>query len=284
MEIKYKFKISKRKISRSVLYLILFILGVLMMVPFFWLIFGALKSAQEIRLIPPTILPKQPTLENFSRLFSEDKLKLALYYWNSLKISLSVVFLQLVTSAFAGYVFAKFKFPGKNIVFWFIMSTMIVPTQVTMIPSYLMLSKLGLVNTHLGLIIPAAVGAFGIFLMQQFMLGIPDAYLESARMEGAKELTIFTRVVVPLSGPALATTGMMTFIWQWNAYLWPMIILKSDKLRTLPIILFWFSTQHAQKLEMISAASVLIVLPIIIVFIGIQKWIIQGMTMSGLKG
>lgn len=276
-------KYTKEKVKRSIFLLMLLFFGIIMMIPFFWLVFGAVKSAKEIRMIPPTILPKEWTLNNFSRLFSDKKLTIPLYYWNSIKVSVSIVTLQLFTSALAGYVFAKFRFPGKNIVFWFIMSTMIVPPQVTMIPGYLMLSKLGMVNTHLGLIAPSAIGAFGIFLMQQFMLGIPDSYIENARMEGAKELSIFTKIVLPLTGPAMATVGIMTFIWNWNAYLWPMIILKSDQLRTLPIILFWYSNLHAQKVEMVSAASVLIVFPIVIVFLFIQKWIINGMTMSGLK-
>lgn len=275
---------NREKLSRGLVFSALLLLGTIMIVPFFWLIFGAMKSAQEIRMIPPTIMPKEWTMNNFKRLFTEDNLNLVQYYFNSIKVSVSVVTLQLFTGSIAGYVFAKFKFPGKNIVFWFIMSTMIVPPQVTMVPGYLMLSKLGLVNSHLGLILPTAVGAFGIFLMQQFMVNIPDSYLESARMEGAKEMSIFVKIVLPLSGPALATSGIMTFIWNWNAYLWPMIILKSDELRTLPIILFWFSTQHAQKLEMISAASVLIVFPIVFIFLFIQKWIIDGLTMSGVKG
>lgn len=273
-----------RAIKRNILYLILFILGAVMMIPFLWLVFGAMKTPQEIRMIPPTIFPETWSFTNFSRLFLEEDLNIFRYYLNSIKVSVSVVSLQLFTSALAGYVFAKFKFPGKNIIFWFIMSTMIIPPQVTMIPGYLMLSKLGLINSHLGLIIPSAIGAFGIFLVQQFMLGLPDSYLESARMEGAKEITIFTKIVIPLSGPALATVGIMTFIWNWNSYLWPMIILKSDQLRTLPIILFWFSTQHASKIEMVSAASVIIVFPIVILFLVIQKWIIGGLTMSGIKG
>lgn len=254
-----------------------------MIVPFFWLIFGALKSAKEIRLIPPTFFPRDPSFENFTRLFTREHLKLGLYYRNSFIVAASVVTVQLFTSALLGYVFAKFEFPGKKAFFWFIMSTMIIPFQVTMIPSYLILSELGLVNTLWGLILPSAVGAFGIFLMQQFMLGIPNSYLDSARIEGAPEFTIFWRIALPQAKPALATVGMMTFMWNWNSYLWPMIILKSDEKRTLPIILYWFSNRNADQLQLIAAASVLVIIPILVVFLFSQKWIIRGLTLTGIK-
>lgn len=277
--------INRTKLRQTVLYATLLIVGLLMMVPFFWLIFGAFKTGQEIRMIPPTLFPHDFTVANFQRLFSEEHLRLGLYYRNSLVVSCSTVALQLFSSALLGYVFAKFQFPGKQPFFWFIMSTMIVPYQVTLIPNYLILSHLRLINTLWALILPSAVGAFGIFLMQQFMLGIPNSYLDSARLEGASEFTIFLRIAAPLSKPALATVGMMTFMWTWNSYLWPTIVLTSDELRTLPIILYWFSNSaaHETKLHLISAASVLVIFPILIVFVFTQRWIIKGMTLTGIK-
>jgi len=275
--------VNADKYKRTVLYTVLLLLGILMMIPFFWLIFGALKSAKEIRMIPPTFFPQDVRFDNFVKIFSDKRLSLGVHYKNSIVVAVSVLTLQLFTSSLAGYVFAKFNFPGKQPFFWFIMSTMIIPFQVTMVPGYLILSKLGLVNTLQGLIIPAAVDAFGIFLMQQFALGLPESYLENARMEGAGEFSIYLRIVLPLSRPAMATIGLLTFMWNWNSYLWPMILLKSDKLRTLPIILFWYSSQNTQKLEMINTASVLMIIPILIVFLFVQKWIIRGLTMTGLK-
>lgn len=269
--------------NRTIFYTLLLVLGVLMMVPFFWMIFGSLKSAKEIRMIPPTFFPQEWKFDNYSRIFSDGKLRLGLYYKNSILVAASVVMIQLFTSSLAGYIFAKFRFPGKSFLFWFIMSTMIVPFQVTMVPGYLMLSKLGLINTLWGLIIPAGIGAFGIFLMQQFAQGIPDSYMESARMEGAGEFSIYLRLVIPLSKPALATLGMMTFMWNWNSYLWPAIVIQSDRLRTLPIILYWYSLQNTQKLEMINTAGVLVVVPVLIIFLFVQKYIIRGLTMTGLK-
>ncbi len=275
--------IKNDSIRRTFLYTTLLALGILMMVPFFWMIFGALKSAKEIRMIPPTFFPQEWRFDNFMRIFTEEKLTIGLYYKNSILVAVSVVMLQLFTSSLAGYVFAKFNFPGKSFLFWFVMSTMIVPFQVTLVPGYLMLSKLGLINTLWGLIIPAGIGAFGIFLMQQFAYGLPDSYMESARMEGAGEFSIYLRIVLPLSKPALATLGMMTFMWNWNSYLWPAIVLQSDKLRTLPIILYWYSLQNTQKLEMINTAGVLVIIPVLIIFLFVQKYIIRGLTMTGLK-
>ena len=275
--------IKKANFNRTLLYTTLLLLGILMMVPFFWMIFGSMKTAKEIRMIPPTFFPQEWQPDNFIRLFSDKKLTIGIYYKNSIVIALSVVSFQLFTSSLAGYIFAKFNFPGKNFLFWFIMSTMIVPFQVTMVPGFLLLSKLGLINTLWGLILPAGVGAFGIFLMQQFAQGLPDSYMESARMEGASEFSIYLRLVLPISKPALATLGMMTFMWNWNSYLWPAIVLQSDKLRTLPIILYWYSLQNTQKLEMINTAGVVVVIPVLIIFLFAQKYIIRGLTMTGLK-
>lgn len=275
--------IKKEQINRALLYTALLVLGVLMMVPFFWMIFGSMKSAQEVRMIPPTFFPQEWRLDNFVRLFADEKLTIGIYYKNSIVVAVSVVIFQLFTSSLAGYIFAKFSFPGKSFLFWFIMSTMIVPFQVTMVPGYLLLSKMGLINTLWGLIIPAGVGAFGVFLFQQFAQGLPDSYMESARMEGASEFSIYLRLVLPLSKPALATLGMMTFMWNWNSYLWPTIVIQTAKLRTLPIILYWYSLQNTQRIEMINAASVVVILPVLFIFLFVQKYVIRGLTMTGLK-
>ena len=152
-----------------------------------------------------------------------------------------------------------------------------------MIPSFLMLNYLGLINHLSALIVPSVVSAFGIFLMQQFMVSIPESYLDSGRIDGASEFRVFWQIVLPMSKPAMATLGMLTFMWNWNSYLWPMIVLKSNEIRTLPIILYWFSTHNSFKLEMTYAATILVVFPILIVFLFTQKWIIRGLTLTGIK-
>jgi multiple sugar transport system permease protein len=182
-----------------------------------------------------------------------------------------------------GYVLAKFRFRGRKAIFWFIMSSMIVPFQVTMIPSYLILSRLGLIDTLWGLIVPSAVDAFGIFLMQQFIFTVPDALMDSARVDGASEWRIYRSIVAPQLAASFATLAMLTFLSSWNSYLWPLIVLKSDAKRTLPIILYFFQGQAVQRLELIMAASLLIIVPMLVVFLAAQKWITRGLAFTGLK-
>jgi multiple sugar transport system permease protein len=274
---------SKR--SPALLIVVLSVLGVFAVVPFLWLVFGALKSPQEIRQVPPTFFPTQWRFDNFLRIFTVPKQRMLLhrYYFNSMFIAAAQIVMVLFTSSLIGYVFAKFDFKGKNLFFWFIMSTMIVPFQVTMIPGYLILAKLRLIDTLWALIVPAAIDAFGIFLMRQFMFSVPEDLMDSARIDGASEWLIYRRIVVPQLGASFATLGMLTFLASWNAYLWPMIVLKSDRRRTLPIILYFFQNQQVQRLELIMAASILIIAPMMIVFVASQKWIIRGFTLTGLK-
>jgi len=190
----------------------------------------------------------------------------------------------LFTSSLFGYVFAKFEFKGRKVLFWFILALMMIPHQMTMIPGYLMLARLGLINNLLGLIIPSAVDAFGIFLFRQFALSLPNELLDAARVDGAGEFTIYWRIVLPQLGPALATFGMLTFMFNWNAYLWPLIVLTEQNVRTLPIILTWFSNRMVSNDHLTMAASVLVVLPVLIVFLFVQRWIVEGITLSGMKG
>ena len=192
--------------------------------------------------------------------------------------------LALTTSALFGYIFAKFDFPFKRVLFWFILATMMIPFQVTMIPGYLILARLGLINNLAGLIVGSAFSAFGIFLVRQFALSIPSEMLDAGRVDGASEWRIFWSIAVPQLGPALATLGMLTFMWNWNAYLWPLIVLTEQDKRTLPIILTWYSTQHSNQIQLTMAASVLVVIPILLVFLLTQRWIVRGLTLSGMKG
>jgi multiple sugar transport system permease protein len=275
----------RRLTQQALLILCLGCLGLVAVVPFIWLIFGALKSPQEVRQIPPTFFPTVWRFDNFVRVFTVPQMRtpLHIYYANSLFVAAAHVVAVLFTSSLIGYVFAKFRFRGKKLMFWFIISTMIVPFQVTMIPGYLILSKLGLIDTLWGLIVPSMVDAFGIFLIQQFLFSIPDTLMDSARMDGASEWLIYCRIVTPQLGASFATLGMLTFMSSWNSYLWPLIVLKSDRKRTLPIILYFFQSQQVQRLELIMAASILIIAPMMVVFLATQKWIVRGLAFSGLK-
>jgi multiple sugar transport system permease protein len=189
----------------------------------------------------------------------------------------------LFTSSLVGYMFAKFEFPGKKLLFGWFLTMMMIPTQITMIPSYLILSKLHLINSLWGLVIFSMVDAFGIFMMRQFCETLPTELLDAGRIDGASEWQIYWRIVLPQLSAPLATLGILGFMGSWNAYLWPMIVLQKINVRTLPIILTWFNSTHTGQGALVMAATVLIIMPILIVFMFFQRWIVQGFTMTGMK-
>ena len=274
----------KRKFRFNFAYVILTIGSLIALLPFIWMILSSFKTLKEVRQIPPTFFPQKFTLDNYEKVLTDEDLPLGLFYRNSAIIAVANVIQVLFTSSLFGYIFAKYEFKGKKALFWFIMSLMMIPQQITMIPGYLILAKLGLINNLMGLIIPAAIDAFGIFLFRQFALSIPNELIDAARIDGAGEFRIFRSVVLPQLGPALATFGMLTFMFNWNAYLWPLIVLTENKVRTLPIILTWFSNRMVDKTNLTMAASVLVILPVLFIFLLVQRWIVEGITLSGMKG
>jgi len=277
-------KPRRKAIRINLAYFILVPASLIALLPFVWMILSSFKTLKEIREVPPTFVPKEFTLDNYQKVLTDKNLPLGIFYRNSAIIAFANVVQVLFTSSLFGYIFAKFEFKGKKVLFWFILSLMMIPTQMTMIPGYLILARLGLINNLLGLIIPAAIDAFGIFLFRQFALSIPNELLDAARVDGAGEFHIYYRIVLPQLGPALATFGMLTFMFNWNAYLWPLIVLTEKNVRTLPIILTWFSNQQVDKTNLTMAASVLVILPVLFVFLLVQKWIVEGITLSGMKG
>ena len=272
-----------QRAGRFFSFVLLLLLGLVALLPFIWMIFGSFKTGRELRQMPPTFFPQTFTFDNYVTIFQDKDLPLPLYYRNSATIALANVVQALFTSSLFGYIFAKFEFRGKSVLFWFILATMMIPMQVTMVPGYLILSRLGLLNNLLALIVPAAIDAFGIFLFRQFCKSIPDDLIDAARVDGASEFRIYWSVVLPQLGPALATFGMLTFMFNWNAYLWPLIVLTENRVRTLPIILTWYSSQHANQIHLTMAASVLVILPVLLVFMLAQRWIVQGITLTGGK-
>ena len=271
-------------LSRPLVYLILIVGSLIALLPFVWMILATFKTGAEVRQIPPTFFPQEFTFENYKTIFADESLPLALFYRNSLIIALSNTTLVILTSSLFGFIFAKYNFWGKRPFFWFILATMMIPFQVTMIPGYLILVKLGLLNKLTGLIIPSAISAFGIFLITQFAKSIPNEMLDAARVDGAGEWRIYRTIALPQLGPALATLGMLTFMSNWNAYLWPLIVLTEQDKRTLPIILTWYTTQHSNQIHLSMAASVLVVLPILLIFLLAQRWIIRGISLTGRNG
>lgn len=275
--------VVRYRLTRVLLYALLVFGCVATLVPFIWMILASLKSSTEIIRIPPTLWPEKPNLANYKTIFADPKLRLELHYMNSLIVAGSQVFMTLFTSSLAGFVFAKYRFFGKSALFSLILATMMIPGQVTMIPGYLMLAKLGLINTLWGLIIPAAIDTFGIFLMKQFIEGLPSELMDAARIDGSSEWGIYWRVILPQIGPALATLGILTFMGSWNSYLWPLIVITTHERRTLPIVLTWYSSVHGSRTDLTMAAGVLVVVPILFVYAFIQRWIVQGISMTGFK-
>ena len=274
---------ARRDLGVFLLYFLLSLGLSMTLMPFLWMILSSLKTATEMARIPPTFFPEEPTLANYIRVIQDPRLPLLRLYGNSIFVAVSNVLTNLFTSSLLGYLFAKFEFRGKRALFSFFLLTMMIPGQVTMIPGYLILVKLHLLDTLWGLVLTSFVNAFGIFMMRQFVETVPNELLDAARIDGASEWQIYTRVVVPQLGPALATLGTLTFMGNWNSYLWPMVVITTLEKRTLPVILSWYSDQHGRRPHVEMAATVMLVIPILIVYFFFQRWIVQGMTMTGLK-
>ncbi len=248
--------------------------------PFIWMIASSFKPQSESIDYPPTVLPQAPTLEYYYTLFTE--LDFGRYLLNTVIVVL-ISFIGLVLMAMAGYAFAKFDFRGKSWMFFLVLATLMIPVQVTMIPTYLIINGLNLTNTLVGIALPTLVSGFAIFLFRQFMTTIPTEMLEAARLDGAGEFRTFWQIVLPMSKPILAVQVVLTFIGGWNSFLWPLILSSDQKLYTLSVGLNLLNQQLAVNPSLQMAGATVMVLPILIVFIIFQRYVIQGFALSGLK-
>lgn len=280
MILKKHFKFPFKKV---LVYILLTIGMVLALLPYLMMIMSAFKTNTEVLQVPPTFFPKDPTLENFKKIFNDPNLPLLRFYANSAFVTIFNVSTTLFSSALIGYLFAKFKFPGKKLLFGWFLVLMMIPSHITMIPSFLILAKLGLINSLWGLIIFSAVDAFGIFMVRQFCETLPNELMDAARIDGAGEWKIFLNIVLPQLSAPLATLGILGFMGNWNAYLWPMIVLQKTEVRTLPIILTWFNSTHLGQGGLVMAATVMVVMPILFVLVYFQRWIVKGYVTSGFK-
>ncbi len=248
--------------------------------PFIWMITSSFKPQSESIDYPPTILPQAPTLEYYQTLFTE--LDFGRYLLNTVIVVL-ISYVGLILMAMAGYAFAKFEFRGKRWMFFLVLATLMIPVQVTMIPTYLIINSLNLTNTLIGIALPTLVSGFSIFLFRQFMTTIPTEMLEAARLDGAGELRTFWQIVLPMSKPILAVQVVLTFIAGWNSFLWPLILSSDQKLYTLSVGLNLLNQQLAVNPSLQMAGASVMVVPILIVFIIFQRYVIQGFALSGLK-
>jgi len=272
---------ARRPQSRTIIISVLLGFGAIVTsFPFVWMVTSSLKPLSESRLIPPTLLPQNPTLDSYVRLFTE--LDFSRYLVNTL-IVVAISFMGMFLIAMAGYGFAKFRFRGRNLMFLLVLATMMIPIQVTMIPTFLILNSVHLTNTLVGVALPTLVSGFTLFLARQFMTTIPDEILEAARIEGAGETRILLSIVLPMSRPILAVIGVLTFITAWNSFLWPLIIATDSDNYTLSVGLNLLNQQLTVSPPLQLAGASLMVIPILIVFVVLQRHIVQGFTMSGLK-
>ncbi len=275
-------KTVNRRISKTVIYILLFVLSVIMLVPFVWMVTASLKLNKDIFIIPYTWFGFEPRWQNYIDIWT--KIPLAKYAANTVKLTIIVTILQILTSSFAAYAFAKLNFRGRNILFLAYIATIAVPWQVYMVPQFIFMRKLGLADTHLAIIILQAFSAFGVFLMRQFYEGIPDSLCEAARIDGMSEYRIYAKIMLPLSKPALSTLVIFTFVNTWNDFLGPLIYLTTDSKKTLQIGIKMFISQYSAEYGLIMAASVLSLIPVLVVFMALQKYFVAGITTGAVKG
>jgi multiple sugar transport system permease protein len=274
---------NQRAGSSRIAYIVLTAGLVVMVGPFLWMILGSLKPAADFLRNPPTFLPSQATTDNYSRLFQQ--LDFPRFFFNSAVIALAVTVGTLIFCPMLGYALAKLRWHGKGLIMGLVLATLMVPAGITLIPNFIMMSNLGLVNTYPGLILPFLAGPFGVFLMRQFMLGVPDELLEAARIDGANEFKVFWSVVMPIATPVLATLAILTFLGNWNSFLYPLVMAQEPGMYTLPVALATFATgQYQADHGMLMAGSVVLVIPVLIVFVLFQRWITEGIATTGLKG
>lgn len=253
-------------------------------IPFVWMLLSSVKPEAEILVIPPKWIPSTIIWDHFRELFV--RLDILKNLTNSAIVTVSITIATIIVNAMAGFAFAKYRFPGREALFTVLLATMMIPGQVTMMPVFLLLKSLGLLNTYTGLILPGAASVFAIFLMRQFMMGLPDSLLEAARIDGCSEWRLFFQIVLPLAMPAVATLTIFTFMAAWNEFLWALIVMLDSDMYTLPVALATLSGQAetSTKWGVLMAGSVITILPVLIVFLAVQKQYIRGISMTGTKG
>ncbi|WP_022886802.1 carbohydrate ABC transporter permease [Glaciibacter superstes] len=267
---------------KTVLYVVLTLGVVAMVFPFIWMVLGSFKTNAEIRRSPLGFLPENPTLDNYAQLFG--RLDFTTFFTNSVIVAVFVTLGNIVFSSMVGYALAKLEFAGKRLLFGMVLGTLMVPGVVTFVPLFVLTSNLGLVNSYPGLILPFLITPLGVFLMRQFIGSLPDDIIEAARIDGASEWRIFLRVIMPLCGPAVAVLTILTFLGSWNNFLWPLVVATSEEKYTLPVALALYSVgQNAAQYGLMMAGAVVVVIPVLLVFVVLQRYFVQGIALTGIK-
>jgi multiple sugar transport system permease protein len=261
---------------------LLIVTALLTVIPLLWMISASFMPTGEATIYPPRLLPSSVTLEHYRELFT--RLNIGRAFFSSTVIAVGTTLLSLLLNSMAGYAFAKLRFGGRDRLFAVLVAALVIPTQVAMLPLFLMLKSVGLVNSYWGVILPSIATIFGIFLIRQFMLSIPDELLDAARIDGANEWRIYWNIVLPLARPVLVTLAIFTFMSAWNDFMWPLIVLTDDAKYTLPVAVANLVGEHVQDTELMMASSVLTVLPVLLLFLALQRHYIAGIMMGSVKG
>ncbi len=261
-------------------HLLLIVIAATSLLPFLWMVLASFKPLAEVEKLNPLPTVWQP--ENYKKVF--EQVPFARYYFNSVFVAAWVTFLTCLTSAMAGFGFARLQWPGRDKVFQLYLATMMIPGVVTMIPNYTLMVKLHLLDSYQGLIVPAAFSAFGTFLMRQFLLTIPPALEEAAELDGASPWQVFWDVILPLAKPGLVTLAIFTFMGNYGSFFWPLVMIKSEHLRTLPIGMLFFDSIYGRQTNLIMAASVMNIVPLVMLFVTCQRFLVKGIQVGAVKG
>lgn len=276
------FSLRRLKMSKIVLFIIMCFVALFMLVPFFWSFSTSVKTAGEVFEYPPKWIPQSIHWENYSQVWKV--IPFGQYLLNSIVVSVIVTILTLLTASLAAYAFARLKFRGRDFIFMLYLGTMMIPSQVTMIPNFIFIKLLGWTDTYTGLILPNVFTALGVFLLRQFFMTIPKEYEDAAKIDGASRFHIYLHVILPLSIPALSTLAVFTFVFQWNNLMWPLIVVNKDIMKTLTLGLASFQGMYSTNWNLLMAAAVMGIIPSFAIFVLGQKYLIKGITFSGIKG
>jgi len=272
----------QRVVGETLAYLFLLVAGVIMLLPLFWMIVGGFKAEWEVTAVPAVWLPSEWRWDNYVYVMTQSLIGTG--YKNSLILTTVVTVIQVVTSVVGGYVFAKLRFPGRDILFIGVISTLMLPGFLIQIPLFVMMAKVEWLNTYQSMIVPFLLTPFGIFMMKQFMTGLPSEYIDSARMDGASETSVIWRIVFPLVKEPAAALAIFVFIQHWNELFWPLLVLRQREMFTLPLALFALNGDYNTVFSLILAGATLAIIPVVIIYAWLQEHIIRGVTLTGLKG
>jgi multiple sugar transport system permease protein len=271
-----------RRAVKTILYLPVTLSAVAALLPLYWLLTGSIKTPDALLRVPPEMIPHKVTGAHLEGLF--EMTPAARWLVNSIVVALITTASNVILCSMAGYGFAKLSFPGRRALFWMCLGTMMVPAQVTVIPLFIMVRSLGLIDTYAGLVLPSLTTAFGIFLMKQFLQSVPDSVIEAARIDGSSEFMIFWRIIFPLAKPAVAVLAILSFTSSWNSFLWPLLVAVDDQLWTLPVGIASLNSNFFKDYGLTMAGAAVAAVPMIVLFVALQKYFIKGLTVGAVKG